>query len=63
MGKTLSVSLAQPSHQSQNNKNAAVWSTDEWFQEHSNLETDNQQQKRVLGKTDESQLQQQVAMP
>jgi len=61
MGKTLSVSLAQPS-QSQN-KNAAVWSTDEWFQEHSNLETEDQQQKRVLGKTDESQLQQQVAMP
>ena len=67
-GKTINVSLAQPSQQMGNNpsgntNNAAIWSTDEWFQQHSGMESDEQKQQRQKMKLDESQLQEQVAMP
>ena len=65
-GKTMHVSLAQPSQQMGHHGNtnaAAIWSTDEWFQKHSGIESDEQKQQRQRMKLDESQLQEQVAMP
>lgn len=71
-GKTINVSLAQPSQQmgagnngnnNNNTHNAAIWSTDEWFQQHAGIESEEQKQQRQRMKLDESQLQEQVAMP
>jgi peptidyl-prolyl isomerase E (cyclophilin E) len=63
-GKTLHVSLAQPSQVSNATRdNAAVWSTDEWFQQNSGMETAEQQEQRQRMHVDEMQLQEQVAMP
>jgi hypothetical protein len=64
-GKTLNVSLAQPSQMSNTavGNNAAVWSTDEWFQQNSGMETAEQQEQRQMMQRDEMQLQEQVAMP
>ena len=69
-GKTINVSLAQPSQQmgagnnnNINHHNAAIWSTDEWFQQHAGIESEEQKQQRQRMKLDESQLQEQVAMP
>ena len=64
-GKTLHVSLAQPSQMSNatSSNHAAVWSTDEWFQQNSGMETAEQQEERQMMQLDVIQLQEQVAMP
>ena len=63
-GKTLHVSLAQPSQMSNATRdNAAVWSTDEWFQQNLGVETAEQKEQRQRMQVDEMQLQEQVAMP
>ena len=63
-GKTLNVSLAQPSQMSNTaGNNAAVCSTDKWFQQNSGMETAEQQEQRQMMLRDEMQLQEQAAMP
>jgi hypothetical protein len=61
MGRTLKVSLAQPNQLSLNSQ-AAVWSTDEWFQQQAGLENKADQEKREATKQDESALTEEQAM-
>jgi hypothetical protein len=65
--KTLMVSLAQPSQvtssmSSSRSSAVAVWSTDEWFQQHSGMETEEQRHQRQMAKLDEQELKEHIPL-
>jgi hypothetical protein len=66
--KTLNVSLAQPSQMmtmsgTSSSLSVPVWSSDEWFQQHSGIETEEQRHARQMAKLDEQELKEHIDIP